>query len=843
MTAVGLSPDGVDRLVSALRRQAHRAATLADDVHDACSGAGCGSSVPHLLDELARDWSIAADLLAQRLAEATGLQLLMPQVAPPAPPQGAVTPAAVLRALPGLLSRLPARPGLDGAFLLRELVARRLEPLLLGLTHDDLTRLLTKLPPPTRGRLIGAFGPRRPELVQRLIDALPPLTVGAEGPAALRAIAAHLPLIALAAGHQPWQPVGHPDLTVALRRPSVRLPPWLVRLVESLHANPVLFSNIATAATGRITSHEPGLGTLDTVSLDAAIAQQAAILVLADRELFARLDAVTTGTTDNRVSVTDIEAALDAGWLGTNAATALAALLVPHDTPSSGDGRGLATSFDRLDSARPGPRSRPGGRDGLISYDDVIEAVVDLQVFADDPSAARRFVLALDSPADDISGRSTGSSMRAHSDEGVRALARAALTASGSLLDQVLVVSRLPESRGGERNRLITLYYAELAGLMNERLNAGLSDPDDPTQPGHSGANWMMYAPFAAESMRPALIGEQQIGGVVGPNWSDRQYLADANQYIFGDVAPRYAAFLEAFPVGVSIDSATLGAFFVDRRDPLDPTKPLFRSGHDQLRDGLLHYAAVLAEDEPLRRQRLTFMANALVANHEQAGAQRYIEEVIHQRFGDDGWRAALSALAPQFGLHDHVFATDAIELRIGLGPDAVTRRVSRDLEQPSATTNHLTLHDDLVTTLDPTGERLTVGGLVVDRGGGPGADIALPSLGGWSDPPPGSGMTRRPTDPRDWYLQGTNGVLPMYKQELLIERRGTSDGRDTSGTGVFDWSSFAERQWYVVSLFKQLHVDPILWRARRQMGIGRVEGGRSTYDDLPPNVKRTLDP
>ncbi len=638
------------------------------------------------------------------------------------------------------------------------------------------------------------------------------------GPSGLVLIRGHLALIELAAGTQPDGRISRSDLLlVTSGNGRFRLPPHLRTAVLALVESPVWFTNVARAPSGRVSAHDDGELWIDSRGLDMALIQIRALHALADRGTFALLDAVRGGTPDGLVSHADIEAAIESGVLDPSASVGLQQLIdVRGDRLFPPRSQARQTGFARLETARPSPDDPGGARDGLLSYDDVVAGVVNLHAFADDPAAARRFVLDLPATFDDLSGASAGLSVRAHSDDGVRVLAHAALADAPGFVDQISVVARLPESAGGERNLLITAYYSELARRMNERLNDGLRDPEEPTLVGHTGANWLMFAPFASDAIRPALTGRQSVFGLT-PNWSDRQYLADGNQYIFGDIAPRYALFLEAFPAGQPIDSAALNEFFSDATDPTGPTgrAPLWRNGHDQLRDAFEYYAAVLTEDDPLRRQQMTFMANALVATHEQAGAQIALEGILDQTWKDDEYRAWGAGIAARFGFDDRRIATDQMEIRLGLVDGSRVIRPSRDLAPPAFTTNNLLVGHDLTDDLNPSRASPPLG-------------LQLPALGGWADPPPESGRTAFPISSQTWFERGGEG--------------GTPDGRDQSGTGAQDWSRPSDRQWFIINMFRNLHADPVLWRRRSDYGPQRRVRGRPLAAGLPPNARRELD-
>lgn len=98
------------------------------------------------------------------------------------------------------------------------------------------------------------------------------------------------------------------------------------------------------------------------------------------------------------------------------------------------------------------------------------------------------------------------------------------------------------------------------------------------------------------------------------------------------------------------------------------------------------------------------------------------------------------------------------------------------------------------------------------------------------------------PTDSKEWYLDGTNAVVTIAGTQPAWEKRGSSDGTDLAGTGAVDWSDPADRQWYIVNFFHQLHVDPVLWSAQADVDLRRGGSPTGMYDHLPPTVRQQLD-
>jgi hypothetical protein len=96
------------------------------------------------------------------------------------------------------------------------------------------------------------------------------------------------------------------------------------------------------------------------------------------------------------------------------------------------------------------------------------------------------------------------------------------------------------------------------------------------------------------------------------------QAAADGNQWIFNDIGARYAAFIELYEQSPNPTEAELERFFDQHFDDGDGT----------IRNGFVAYVAAMEADDPVTTQRLMFQGNVLIATHEQAGAQVYLERV-----------------------------------------------------------------------------------------------------------------------------------------------------------------------------------------------------------------------
>ena len=150
-----------------------------------------------------------------------------------------------------------------------------------------------------------------------------------------------------------------------------------------------------------------------------------------------------------------------------------------------------------------------------------------------------------------------------------------------------------------------------------DELFAGPALAGHPDVPGHPGANWLMFAPWASNSVGGVITGDTT-GPLGFSTGGIQQAAADGNQWIFNDIGGRFSAFLEMYEQNPVPTEAELESFFANSFDEGDGT----------IRTGFAAYVAAMEEDDPVRRQRLMFQGNTLVATHEQAGAQPYLEDV-----------------------------------------------------------------------------------------------------------------------------------------------------------------------------------------------------------------------
>lgn len=399
------------------------------------------------------------------------------------------------------------------------------------------------------------------------------------------------------------------------------------------------------------------------------------------------------------------------------------------------------------------------GRNGVIAL------AIDQQAFPD-PEDAERFVLTL--PVADAYGNG-GLPISLVSDEGAKALANSALIgADGDLSDQHAVIAHMPETTGwngprgaveqagGVRNTLINGFYDELARRADEVFAGDLAG--HPELPGHPGANWLMFAPWASNGVHGVITGD--ITGPLGFTTSGiMQGAADGNQFIFNDIGSRFAAFIELYEANPHPGERQLETFFSTNFDDGDGT----------IRDGFAAYVAAVEEDDPARRQRLMFQANTLVAVHEQAGVQPYLEEVS---FGPDG------------------IATRFVELQVG----DQRLRVTDDVP-PGPTQNNLLIPAEYE-SFDPGG--MDASSFVGDR--------TRFQVGG---------TTEGVVNVRD--IRGHEAFQPDFSGSTVVWwDEGTGDDatdpdslHDSDASSWVDWE---ERMNYIAHLFEQNHTNPALF-------------------------------
>lgn len=375
------------------------------------------------------------------------------------------------------------------------------------------------------------------------------------------------------------------------------------------------------------------------------------------------------------------------------------------------------------------------------------------QAYVDDPEAAAAFVTTLPVPEDG----DHGIPIDLVGDDGFMALANVALSAvDGDLTDTQQVISHLPETTSALRNELITSYY----DMLGQRADTVFADgtgatPGDPTSPGHPGVNWLLFAPWASNGVHDVITGEMSVLGI-NPTMGARQGAADGNQWIFDDITGRYASFVELYEAsGGQPTSEQLERFFADN----------FDDGDLQIRTGFQAYVAALNEPDPALSQQLMFQANVLVATHEQAGADPYLDQVS---VGPDSFTT--NYIDVQMG--DHLIEVD-------------------EVLEPMA--NESNLVDDVpILGLDPIGlgnEDLSGNGVTFGPGG-----VNLEDISGWED--------TFDVSTAQWFEEG--GAGPPW---IIVD-----PDQSLVGTGADKWTDYEDRMWNLTRLFEQLHTDPSLY-------------------------------
>lgn len=446
------------------------------------------------------------------------------------------------------------------------------------------------------------------------------------------------------------------------------------------------------------------------------------------------------------------------------------------------------------------------------TWNDVHANAFNQHAFAHDPEAARQFVLALPGTQDDRTGRTSGLDFKAVGTEGFRATSSAALLAADSLTDEVVIVSRLPETQNADRNSLFNLYYGELAREMNLVLNPTpfVIDPTNPLSPNHSGANWAYFGASASDEVGSIIDNSQDIPGPLTTSDSTRQQAADGNQWIFGTIAPAFAMMIDQSETREGADHRSFTRNYLLSEDANG--RPLFPEGSGELRDGLLFYHAAATTEDPVERQRLAFVGSALLGTYEQGGIDHFLNDIWDLSIADDGIvQGASEPLAFLLG-GDSTIATSMAGVDLGL--DGERFRLDSDIaiRDPQGS---LISNLDMPTDLNPADHRnqtIRIGDLVVGRGPDPDADIVLDRIYGVSDPSPGLGVDPFPGSAVEWEAEGGHEDL-VAGGHYFREDDFTADGH-LAGTGAIDWSNPESRMHYIANWFHQMHGDPALFES-----------------------------
>ena len=492
---------------------------------------------------------------------------------------------------------------------------------------------------------------------------------------------------------------------------------------------------------------------------------------------FDRLDAAGDDETDGEVSWDNLEAAAGDDGLPESLQEA-AAFLVANPMLVQRLQFYENANFNR---ALPGSMlsevSLTNDSGATFTRNGLIALAIDQQAYASDPAAANQFVNSL--PVADERGDG-GLPLMLTTDEGVIALANAALAdVTGDLSGQHAVIAHLPETtswsgdaaglenqHGGVRNQLITGFY-DLMAHRGDALFAG-DLAGFPDVGGHPGASWMQFAPWASDTVGGVITGETT--GPLGITTSGvMQAAADGNQWIFNDIGARYAAFIELYEQSPNPSEAELEHFFASTFDEGDGT----------IRNGFVAYVAALEADDPVTAQRLMFEGNVLIATHEQAGAQIYLE-------------------------------------RTSPGPDNITVNwvdaevagemldMNEDLPAGPTVNNHVISAP--IVSMDPAGS-------------GPEdfpADMAFsvddtPSNGVVDLEPIAGVELHRPefsTSTTDWIVDG--GGDPANPDSL-------------AGSGASSWPDWSERMHAILRLFEQNHTNPKLFDTPADIELGEI--------------------
>jgi hypothetical protein len=271
-----------------------------------------------------------------------------------------------------------------------------------------------------------------------------------------------------------------------------------------------------------------------------------------------------------------------------------------------------------------------------------------------------------------------------------------------------------------------------------------------------------MFAPWASHSVGGVITGDTRAFGIT--TGGVMQAAADGNQWIFNDIGGRFSAFLEMYEQNPRPSEVELERFFSTSFGPGDGT----------IRTGFAAYVAALEEDDPVRRQRLMFEANTLVATHEQAGAQPYLERVSP---GPDG------------------FTVRYVDAQVG--------RDVLDMDQDipaRAGVNNL-IFDAPLLSMDTGGRTADsyIGGQTILRTGDGSSSSGVVDL----EPLEGIESFRPGFSPSTtlWFDEGAGDV---------------TDPEGLRGSGASSWPDWEERMYAILRLFEQYHTDPELFNTGR---------------------------
>jgi hypothetical protein len=534
--------------------------------------------------------------------------------------------------------------------------------------------------------------------------------------------------------------------------------------------NPTLFTNAESINDG--SGNIPD-GILSVHDLQVFVAMQPQVATLMQN--FKTVDvAAHGGSPDGTISKHDLEAIVASTTLPLSLRTAAQWFL---DNP------------DALNSLAPRPtivgRGYAVRHDGTISYNSLVQASVDDQVFTHDPAAAAAFVDSLPFPKPGDTGLPVG----LVSDDGFKSLSNAALVhASGDLSETHDIISHLPETDSGLRNQLITASYVQMSQEMDKLLNGSLAG--HPDLYGSSGANWMTFAPWASNGIHSTITGDFSVFGI-HPDDGQRQAAADGNQWIYGDIGSRYASFLEFYHQHPNPTPAELQTYFTDNYGP----------GDSQIQAGMAAYSELMTTDDPVRRQDLAYQANLLVATHEQDGAQPWLERIMS-------------------GVPDKL-ATHYVDIKMG----NQTIQVDHDVPtlDASLTSNNLVLPQQLM-SLDP-GHVNASSIAPTALGGG-----QLPTITGEESRDKSFPITLHDmADKGGWYSAPDPTPLPgdPFPVQMLVHANPDTQ----TASGAQSWTDRDERMYMLAKLFEQEQTNPQLFDPQGIIHVGFDSGGNAWLD------------
>jgi hypothetical protein len=588
-----------------------------------------------------------------------------------------------------------------------------------------------------------------------------------------------------------------------------------------LLANPALHAAVITAQTrisssGRNGYFEWGADGKEGQTFDDATFNRSDLVAITEQNAAIRTLLndwkQLEGDVDQKISMKEIDAVLRTGAGSTYSAELVAACQYLKDNEKA---------FSRIDGVSSVRLNAFGSNDGKIHLNDLLTVAVDQQALIADAKLAQEMVV---TQFPNIAFTDDVMDIRLVSDDGLKALAASALSASPTLRMQAETVAFLPENTSGIRNQLITAYYVKIGAAKTAWLNPKLADPLDVSDPGSTGLDWLVIGANASNSVSTVINGDAKLPYV---GWdlaaSERNQMAEGNQRIFTDVAVRNAALMERFPTGQAVDPLVLKDFLSGAR--YSNKELMFNRGDRQMRDAMLFSLAAREEADPAKRRQLSFMATASTAIHEQASIQNQLEGIFGGSWSDEGIRGpGAEALTRGIGSTPEEMGTRLLGvLKFGdFGTPGPSFNLQRDLDaqkkRVTLPTNNPIGNLDLTTDLSPaTVKSVTINGKLVALDG---SSLQLANLAGW-ETVKGSDNKNFEIDPKVWK---TNGGKSNAKRPL-------------EGTGATDWTDYEQRMWYIDNLFQQYTFEPKVLEWNKTFTSGKT----SDLSFLPADIKKSL--